>query len=696
MMKKLLIPLVIMVVSVAVAQENQDIRSDSIPSLGEIIIKGFETNREQLVVPASVSLLRNRDLQRFGNVSLVPVINTVPGVRMEERSPGSYRLSIRGSLLRSPFGVRNVKVYWNDLSLTDAGGNTYLNMVDFNGVGSMELIKGPAGSIYGAGTGGVVIMQTPSIKEKTDSLTRNQDFAFQLIGGSYGLFTEHFRWQSSTKNVQWQFVQTHTQSDGYRNNSRLRREVIQANVSAYTSKKNRLDGLILLTDLFYQTPGGLTLQQMTENPRQSRPATMVLPSASEQKASVYNRTAFAGITNTFSFSKHWSNISSLVGTMTEFKNPFITNYEQREEKSIGIRSKMVYDGSLGRSSIRWITGLEWQTTFSTIDSSGNDKGEPVNNTVRDKIRAIQQFYFTQVELQLTADLLIQAGVSLNYFNYSAQRIDPDSATEKIPINFNAQLIPRFAALYKINRSLSLHFSASKGFSPPTMAEVKPPAGGLYTDLQAEYGWNYELGLKGSVIRNRIQVDLSIFRFDLKDAIVRRTDMNGSEYFVNAGGTEQKGVEAFAEWYTIHRPGNKFVQHLRIWSSATFFDFIFSDYVVNNTEYSGKELTGVPRKVFLMGADVQFFRNFYFNSTFNYTSKLPLTDANDVYADDYRLLQGRMGWKRLFGKKVLEIFTGIDNALDQLYSLGNDINAFGRRYYNPAAAVNYYAGAKLQF
>lgn len=244
--------------------------------------------------------------------------------------------------------------------------------------------------------------------------------------------------------------------------------------------------------------------------------------------------------------------------------------------------------------------------------------------------------------------------------------------------------------------MSMYFSASKGFSPPTVAEVKPSAGGLYTDLQAEYGWNYELGVKGSILHNWIQFDMSLFQFDLKDAIVRRTDINGSEYFVNAGGTKQKGLEIFAEWYAVHRPQNKMVQQVRLWTSATIFDFIFSDYVVNNTEYSGKELTGVPRKVILGGADIQFFRSFYLNATFNHTSRLPLTDANDVYAEPYNLLQGRFGWKKIWGKKILELFCGVDNALDELYSLGNDINAFGRRYYNPAAAANFYAGARIQF
>jgi iron complex outermembrane receptor protein len=105
-------------------------------------------------------VLGSKEMNRYGNISFVPVFNTVPGVRIEERSPASYRLSIRGSLLRSPFGVRNVKVYWNEIPLSDAGGNTYLNLVDLNTLTSAEVIKGPAASVYGAGTGGAVLLRS--------------------------------------------------------------------------------------------------------------------------------------------------------------------------------------------------------------------------------------------------------------------------------------------------------------------------------------------------------------------------------------------------------------------------------------------------------------------------------------------------------------------------------------------------------
>jgi len=135
--------------------------SDSVKILQEVTIRAYEANRPILQVPASVGLVMGSDLQRFSNTSLVSAVNNIPGIRMEERSPGSYRFSVRGSSLRSPFGVRNLKVYWNDLPLTDPGGNTYLNQLDANAISQIEIIKGPGSSLYGAGTGGVILLTSP-------------------------------------------------------------------------------------------------------------------------------------------------------------------------------------------------------------------------------------------------------------------------------------------------------------------------------------------------------------------------------------------------------------------------------------------------------------------------------------------------------------------------------------------------------
>ena len=140
--------------------------------LDPVIIRGFESQSSSQKTPASVGVVSNllRPLNGTSTLGLLPAFNQLSGVRFEERSPGSIRLSIRGSLLRSPFGVRNIKMYLDDFIFSDAGGNTYLNLLDINSVGRAEVLKGPAGSLYGAGTGGAVLLETPSIKHFLNSL----------------------------------------------------------------------------------------------------------------------------------------------------------------------------------------------------------------------------------------------------------------------------------------------------------------------------------------------------------------------------------------------------------------------------------------------------------------------------------------------------------------------------------------------
>jgi hypothetical protein len=134
--------------------------SDTRP-LNEVIIKAYEQNRKLTEVGAPVNVVSKASLNRFANISILPALNTNPGVRMEERSPGSYRLNIRGSSIRSPFGVRDVKIYWNEIPLTDPGGNTYLNELGFYNFQSLEIIKGTAGSLYGNRASDWIIRRDP-------------------------------------------------------------------------------------------------------------------------------------------------------------------------------------------------------------------------------------------------------------------------------------------------------------------------------------------------------------------------------------------------------------------------------------------------------------------------------------------------------------------------------------------------------
>jgi iron complex outermembrane receptor protein len=44
--------------------------------------------------------------------------------------------------------------------------------------------------------------------------------------------------------------------------------------------------------------------------------------------------------------------------------------------------------------------------------------------------------------------------------------------------------------------------------------------------------------------------------------------------------------------------------------------------------------------------------------------------------------------------AVDLYAGVENAGDRRYSLGNDLNAFGGRYFQPAPGRNYYGGAQV--
>jgi iron complex outermembrane receptor protein len=142
--------------------------ADTIPvsKLEDVIVKAYGGNKRLKDVAAPINYLNRNSIERFNNQSVVQAVNSLPGVRMEERSPGSFRFNIRGSGLRSPFGVRNVKVYFNDIPVTDPGGQTYLNQFGSYNYNSIEIIKGPASSLYGAGTGGAILIESSNRNEE--------------------------------------------------------------------------------------------------------------------------------------------------------------------------------------------------------------------------------------------------------------------------------------------------------------------------------------------------------------------------------------------------------------------------------------------------------------------------------------------------------------------------------------------------
>ncbi len=647
-------------------------------TLQEVTITAFSAQSRWQDAPAAIAVISNRQMQLLAPVSLVPVFNTVAGVRMEERSPGSYRLSIRGSLLRSPYGIRNVKIYWNDIPLTDAGGNTYLNLVDISQVESAEIIKGPASSLYGANTGGAVILHSGDYSPK-------QQASVSLTGGSYGLFSESAKWSYADAKLETGIQQVHQQSDGYRQHSSMRKDVLKWDGNWQLSPGEKLSFLTFYSDLYYQTPGGLTSRQLYSD-------TTAYPRAVLQQNAIYNKTLFAGISLSSLFSKHFDNLTTLTGNHTSFKNPFTTNYEVRDEGNSGFRTAFSYHGNWNAIRYKWLAGSEWLHNHSMIDNYDNNAGKKGEVQYKDELFATQYMLFTQLNTEVNSQLTMQAGISDNrqIIRYR-RRSDANSFFQQ---NKTAHLIaPRISALYRIVDELNAYAVMSKGFSTPTLAEFHPSDGTFNDSLQTEYGWNYEAGIKGSAWHSRLLFDASVYTFGLRNAIVRRSTATADEWYVNAGRTRQQGFEVWVKGLLISNDDH-LLSSLTLSNSFSYQPYRFLEYQVGTNDYSGNRITGVPRTVNVTTMEATASNGLYANLIFNYTSSISLNDAATAYAGRYHLLQAKVGIQQHLKHIRYNLFAGADNLFNETYSLGNDINAFGGRYYNPAAKRNYFAGIQV--
>lgn len=130
-------------------------------------------------------------------------------------------------------------------------------------------------------------------------------------------------------------------------------------------------------------------------------------------------------------------------------------------------------------------------------------------------------------------------------------------------------------------------------------------------------------------------------------------------------------------------------------SGAYQPYTFVQYKQVNQDFSGKQLTGIPRVLINLGSNITTRNGWQFQVQLNYTDRIPLNDANTAYADAYRLLQAGIAKNWQHDQYSIQWFLNGDNLLNERYSLGNDINAVGNRFYNAAPSVNFNTGIRIR-
>ncbi|RFA25855.1 hypothetical protein CAI21_18030 [Alkalilimnicola ehrlichii] len=239
--------------------------------LEPIEISSSRLTRDWLETPASVSVVHAEQIHEGRqHLQLDETLNRVPGVHAQNRYnfAQNLRISMRGFGARAPFGIRGVHILLDGFAETLPDGQSQTDIVDLESVERIEVIRGPASTLYGNAAGGVLAITTlnepaaPYVELR--STVGSDDFLRYGLraGGRSGALSTHVSvWDLSY--------------EGYRSQSRVEKRLLNGKLGYDLGADRRLSAVFTALDApVGEDPGGLTLEEVRANRRQANPLSL--------------------------------------------------------------------------------------------------------------------------------------------------------------------------------------------------------------------------------------------------------------------------------------------------------------------------------------------------------------------------------------------------------------------------------------
>jgi iron complex outermembrane receptor protein len=642
---------------------------------------------------SSVADIPLTSLNTNNGTNILPLMNSIAGVYVHSGALNTNRITIRGIGARTPFSTRNIKMYYNDIPISGGDGESLMEDLDMSSFDKIFIVKGPAGTTMGAPLGGAIVLDNYE-------WFKNTKFTSDFLVGSYGLWRTNQRFQFRQPNVALQGFINNTISEGYRDNNEYQRQSAGVNGKIKLDAYNNISFVGHHIRLRGEIPSSLNADDFANNP--------------EIAAFTWNRTqgfedyhrTILGLNHTFHTSPK-SNSDFIVSTSIfgNLRNQYEVrpfNILQDETNNGGLRFMLGYEdktqdnfqwqGKIGTELLN--ENYAWQT-FENVDF-GTQGSEIANNIEQRRFANV----FTEWQATLIKSLNLTVGLNLNNTQYTLEDNNQDTIDQSGSHNYGWIASPKFGINYTFDEfylaKLQIYANYSHGFSMPSVEETLLPDGLINPDLQPESGWNLEVGTKGNLLDGKILYDFTIYRMLIDNLIVAERIDADSYVGVNAGRTQHDGVEM-----SIQYLANFLYSQLKLSGTYSFNDYQFLEFIDDNNDYSGNQMTGVPTNLANFNIIWQGKEQYPFYATLQYqfVDEMPMRDDNSIYSDSYQLINTKVGYQLSWKNISIDVYAGINNLLDEKYASMIAINAgsFGGnlpRYYYPGLPRNFYTGVRL--
>ncbi len=695
-------------------------------------------NKSILYQPGSIAKIGSIELNRNTGLNLDDAIQTnVTGVQMNRRSAGGgQQLNIRGygngtrgtRGISSNFDGQGYKVYLNGIPLTDAEGITTMDDIDFSSIGNVEVVKGPAGALYGLAIAGAINLTSEKAEKGKTSISQ------QILMGDYGTrrFTTTLKAGSDKTSLLVNYG--NQQTDGYTVHNTSKKDFVNVIADLQPNQKNSFSIYAGYSNSYDQRSGELTVTQFDNNDFSGNPDYIKRDGHS-------NVVSFrTGVNHVYTHSQNISITSTVYGIGFNSNASSAAGWTDKNAINYGLRSAIntkipiTNDISLGG-----VTGIEVQQQVAQVVGY-NMKQSPfdsatnwvygvnpywVINTATSNIYATSTNHhiFSEWTLSLPNDFSILGGIGVSNMHLNLNdRFNTALITRPASFDtaYQGMVAPHFAINKVFNKQISIYASYSTGFKAPTSSyfyittpavtkPVTPATGSLNHVLSPEQGDQFEIGSKGQLFENKLTYELAYFNTVFSKKMTAISVVSPASpsttlysYVVNGGKEVHNGMEALLK-YNVYQSASNFISSIRPFANLTYSDFTYGDNfkiqksVVLTEDYSNKMVAGVPKYMVNLGVDVLTSVGLYGNMTYNYKDRTPITSMNDYFATSYNLINGKLGYQNKLSNKInFDVYVGVTNLMGIKYPMMIFANQMPDVYTAAPEKPLFFGGVNLKY
>ena len=183
-------------------------------------------------------------------------------------------------------------------------------------------------------------------------------------------------------------------------------------------------------------------------------------------------------------------------------------------------------------------------------------------------------------------------------------------------------------------------------------------------------------------------DLAAYDMRIDDELIpfEVASAAGRQFYRNAGTARHRGIDASAT--AVLAPD------VQMHGTYSFTDARYVTYTVasgtTTTSYATNRVPGVAPNLASLSLDVGNPDSRFVSVEERYRSNILVNDANTASAPA-SILTNLRGSMRV---RTISVFGGVGNLFDEVYDTSVSINAFGGRYFDPAAGRTLYVGIDL--